>query len=41
MLCYHKEAFTLGLISALFVIEIVVLFENVIESIWERIRRIF
>jgi len=30
MLCYHKEAFALGLVSALFIVAIIHLFEDVI-----------
>lgn len=39
-ICYHKEAFALGFLSAFFIFAIVTLFEDVIGKWWERVRRI-
>jgi len=38
MLCYHKEYFALGLVSALFIVAILHIFEGVIGGWIERIR---
>ena len=32
MLCYHKEIFALGLISTLFIVAIITIFESVIRE---------
>jgi len=40
MLCYHKEYFALGLVSALFIVAIIHIFEDVIVVFWERVREI-
>jgi len=39
MLCYHKEAFTLGFLSAFFIFAMLTLFEEPLKSIFERIRK--
>ncbi len=40
-LCYYKEAFVLGLVSALLILITIHLFEDVIENWVESIRGIF
>jgi len=40
MLCYHKEAFALGFLSAFFIFAVITLFEDAIVKWWERVRRI-
>jgi hypothetical protein len=39
MLCYHKEYFALGFLSAFFIFAIVTLFEDVIKRWIERIKK--
>ena len=38
-LCYHKEVFALGLISALFIFAILTLFEDVIGKWFEEFKK--
>jgi len=41
MLCYHKEAFALGFLSAFFIFAIITLFEDALKNVVEKIRRAF
>jgi len=41
LLCYHKEYFALGLVGALFIFAIIILFEDVIREWFRKVRGIF
>jgi len=41
MLCYHKEAFTLGIVGALFIVAIITIFEDVIREWVGKVKSFF
>jgi len=41
LFCYHKEAFALGLVGALFILTIIHIFEDVIWDTFRRIKGVF